>query len=284
MSDFCPAYKLFFKRLQVLLSRFKPDHFIFESKNMAMSAIFGRGISSSRVSIVNLGVDPEKFSPYNKSSYVYRTFNIPSNRKVIIYSGHMEERKGVHVIIKAAAFMVNQLHRYDIHFLIAGNKNGEESRFYHLYQNSMAQNHITFAGYRDDLAKITPCCYTGVIASTGWDSFTVSSLEMASCGLPLIVSNLQGLPETIEPDVTGFLFNTGDSLDLASKLIQVLDDPVLHRSMSNAARNRILQNFTFDYQVQKLSNTLKTVINRTLCYPDAIKLTPPSQRQICLKN
>lgn len=284
MSDFCPAYKLFFKRLQVLLSRFKPDHFIFESKNMAMSAIFGRGISSSRVSIVNLGVDPEKFSPYNKSSYVYRTFNIPSNRKVIIYSGHMEERKGVHVIIKAAAFMVNQLHRYDIHFLIAGNKNGEESRFYHLYQNSMAQNHITFAGYRDDLAKITPCCYTGVIASTGWDSFTVSSLEMASCGLPLIVSNLQGLPETIEPDVTGFLFNTGDSLDLASKLIQVLDDPVLHRSMSNAARNRILQNFTFDYQVQKLSNTLKTVINRKLCYPDAIKLTPPSQRQICLKN
>ena len=57
----------------------------------------------------------------------------------------------------------------------------------------------------DDLSRIFPCCYAGVIASTGWDSFTVSSLEMASSGLPLVVSNLQGLSESIEADVTGFL-------------------------------------------------------------------------------
>lgn len=284
MSDFSPAYILFLKKLQVLFSRSKPDHFIFESKNMAMSAIYGRGINASRVSIVNLGVDPEKYSPHNRSSYIYRTFNIPSNRKVIIYSGHMEERKGVHVIIKAAAFMVNHLHQYDVHFLIAGNKNGEESIFYHLYQNSTAQNHITFAGYRDDLARIFPCCYAGVIASTGWDSFTVSSLEMASCGLPLIVSNLQGLPESIDADVTGFLFNTGDHLDLASKIIQILNDPVLHSSMSNAARDRILQNFSFERQVQNLSNTLKTVIKRKMRgYPDSNKLLTSSKRQICQK-
>lgn len=282
MSDLCPAYKLFFKRLQVRLCRSKPDHFIFESKNMANTAIYGRGISASRVSIVKLGVDSEKYSPHNRSSYIYRIFNIPSNRRVIIYSGHMEERKGVHVIINAAAFMVNQLHRYDVHFLMAGNKKGEEARFYHLYQNTAAQNHITFAGYRDDLARIIPCCYAGVIASTGWDSFTVSSLEMASCGLPLIVSNLQGLPETIDANVTGFLFNPGDHLDLVSKIVLILDNPLLHKSMSNAARDRILRNFSLEKQVQNLSNTLKTVIKRkTGKWLHADRILTSSKVQIC---
>lgn len=284
MSDLSPAFILFLKKLQVLFNHSKPDHFIFESKNMGMSAIYGRGISPSKVSIVNLGVDPEKYSPHNRSSYIYRSFNIPSNRKVFIYSGHMEERKGVHVIIRAAAFLVNQLHRYDIHFLIAGNKDGEESRFFHLFKNSSAQNHITFAGYRDDLARIFPCCYAGIIASTGWDSFTVSSLEMASCGLPLIVSNLQGLPESIDADVTGFLFNPGDHLDLASKIIRILDDPVQHNSMSNAARDRILKNFSFEQQVHNLSNTLKTVINRKFRnHSDANKLLTCSRLPICQK-
>jgi glycosyltransferase involved in cell wall biosynthesis len=284
MSDFSPAYILFLKKLQVFCCRSKPDHFIFESKNMAMSAIYGRGISPSRVSVVNLGVDPEKYTPHNRSSYIYRIFNIPSNRRVFIYSGHMEERKGVHIIIRAAAFLVNHLHRHDVHFLIAGNRNGEESRFYHLYQNSAAQNHITFAGYRDDLTRIFPCCYAGIIASTGWDSFTVSSLEMASCGLPLIVSNLQGLPESIDADVTGFLFNAGDHLDLASKIIRILDDPVLHKSMSNAARNRILHNFSLERQVHNLSNTLKTVINRKMrSNPDINNLSTCSRLPICQK-
>lgn len=196
----------------------------------------------------------------------------------------MEERKGVDVIIRAAAYMVNQLHRYDIHFLIAGNKNGEECRFYHLYQNSNAVDHITFAGYRDDLSRIFPCCYAGVIASTGWDSFTVSSLEMASSGLPLVVSNLQGLSESIEADVTGFLFNTGDHLDLVSKLILLLDNPNLHNSMSKAARERILHNFSFEQQIVNLSNTLKTVISRKIrSKTDADKLLTSSRIPICQK-
>ncbi|NLL13124.1 MAG: glycosyltransferase family 4 protein [Fibrobacter sp.] len=284
MSDFSPAYILFLKKLQVFLSPSMPDHFIFESKSMAKSATCGRGINPSRISIVKLGVDPQKYSPQYKSSYIYRIFNIPSNRKVIIYSGHMEERKGVDVIIRAAAYMVNQLHRYDIHFLIAGNKNGEECRFYHLYQNSNAVDHITFAGYRDDLSRIFPCCYAGVIASTGWDSFTVSSLEMASSGLPLVVSNLQGLSESIEADVTGFLFNTGDHLDLVSKLILLLDNPNLHNSMSKAARERILHNFSFEQQIVNLSNTLKTVISRKIrSKTDADKLLTSSRIPICQK-
>lgn len=260
MSDICGGLKLKLKQLHVRLNKFKPDHFIFESNNMANSAINGRGISKQNISVVNLGIDTLKFCPNNESTYVNEIFQIPHNRKIIFYSGHMEERKGVHIIVKAAATLVNEMHRDDIHFLFTGNRNGEEYRFYPLYKGTNAQNYITFAGYRNDLPQIIPCCDAGVIASTGWDSFTVSSLEIAACGLPLIVSNLQGLPETIEENVTGLLFKPGDHIDLVKKICVIMDNPNLRNCMSSAARSRIVNSYTMHQQIENLSNVLKKVI------------------------
>ena len=55
----------------------------------------------------------------------------------------------------------------------------------------------------------------GVIALTGWDSFTLSSVEMAPCGFPLVVSRLQGLIETADDGGTGYLFDMDDHNALA---------------------------------------------------------------------
>ncbi len=270
MSDISSFSKLLLKKIEVSLNRYKPDHFIFESNIMARFAISGRGIPASRVSVVNLGVDTARFSPSADKSFAYSTFKIPSERQIIFYSGHMEERKGVHILLKAASTLVNHYHRNDVHFLIAGNKNGDEARFFPLFKGTTAEKHITFAGYRDDIHQIIPCCYTGVIASSGWDSFPRSALEMASCGLPLVVSNLHGLPETIENNITGFLFNTADHLDLCAKIMKLLDKQSLQKSMSYAARTRMLQKFTFQHQIDKLTGIVNTLINERKSTPECL--------------
>lgn len=261
MSDTSGKFKLMVKRVLVALNRYQPNHYIFESKMMADMAVSGRGIKSSKTSVVYLGVDTQKFQPQNFSSYAKRSFNIPPERYIVFYSGHMEERKGVNVIISAAVYLVEKLGRKDVHFLLCGNKQNQESRFFSLYKNTDAQDYITFAGYRDDLHKVMPCCHIGVIASTGWDSFTVSSLEMAACGLPLIVSNLQGLPETIQNGKTGLLFTPGNHIDLAQKIIHLVDNQQLYKDMSEAARHRILQHFTLNHQHSNLVSVVKKVLH-----------------------
>jgi len=60
-----------------------------------------------------------------------------------------------------------------------------------------------FGGYRSDLDLLQRGCYAGVIASTGWDSFARSGLEMQASGLPVLVSDLRGLREVMEHDVSG---------------------------------------------------------------------------------
>lgn len=260
MSSVNHGFRLLAKRIQVALTPYKPDLFILESEAMRETAVAGRGVPQSATRVVYNGVDEKKFKPLEDKDFVYDLFNIPRGRKVIFYSGHMEERKGVHIIVKAAVDLVMNKGRRDVHFLLLGNKHGEERRFDSLYRHTEAAEHITFGGYRKEVEKIMPCCYMGAIASTGWDSFPLSPLEMQSCGLPVIASALQGLKECIEDGVTGFSISPGAHLELSDRMMKLLSSPGLRERMSRAARHRILDKFTAARQIQNLADILRETV------------------------
>jgi glycosyltransferase involved in cell wall biosynthesis len=257
MSSCNYGLKLALKRLQVRLTPFQPDLYIFESNAMAQTAITGRGIPENKVKIIHLGVDHELFQPsIAENFYAHKSFDIPDERKIIYYSGHMESRKGVAVLIKSMMRLIDINKRSDFHLLIMGNKNNEELVYKELYLNSKASEYITFGGYRTDVHKIIPCCYLGVIPSTGWDSFTMSALEIAACGLPLIVSELQGLPETIDVGLSGLTFPVGDAKALCEQIIYLDKNPSIYEQMCKAARNRIVTKFTANQQLEYLIQTI----------------------------
>jgi len=260
MSSVTGGLRLLAKRLEIKLTRRMADHFIFESHAMARTATHGRGIPPERVSIVHLGVDPCKYAPDRRSDgYLEREFGIPRNRRVAVYSGHFEERKGVEVLVRAAAELVDRRDRRDFHLLLLGNESRHERPLLRLLEGTRARDHVTFGGYRSDVPDILPNCELGTIGSIGWDSFTMSSLEMAAAGLPLVVSDLQGLRETVEEGETGFLFPPGDHVSLADRIETILDEPERRAAMSSAARRRILDHFTRRQQVDELARLCREV-------------------------
>jgi len=261
MSTINHGIKLLLKRIQVICTIDKPDHFIFESHGMQKTATHGRGINTKATSIVRLGIDVESFSSHKDKATVYKELNIPVYRKIIFYAGHMEKRKGVDVIIKAAVTLVNKRNRDDLHFLFCGNRHGEESAFQYLYKSTPAEGYITFGGYRNDIPKLMAGCYAAVIASTGWDSFPRSSLEMAAAGLPLIVSDIAGLNETIENRQTGLLFTPGDHVDLAEKVEFLADNTEIRNAYGIRGKDRVKNDFTLDIQKNNLIRTINYVQN-----------------------
>ncbi len=263
MSGLNTGLRLLLKRIEVKLRAGTPDHYIFESQAMAETAYRGRGIPYADTSIVHLGVDENRYRPADTpSAYASEIFEIPHDRRIIYYSGHMEERKGVAVLVNAAKYLYEDLNRSDFHFLILGNREGEEQQFLDMLNESGAQEHITFGGYRNDVDQILPACYLGAIASTGWDSFTMSSLEIASCGLPLIVSRLQGLVETIEEGKTGYSFTPGNHVELAECIVEFIDNPDKQASLGGSGRRRILSQFTKQLQIDNLADVVSRMVNQ----------------------
>lgn len=257
MSSVNSGMKLLAKKLEWYLRRSAaPTFFVFESEAMRQTAVRGRGVPDEKTHVIPLGVDTDAYTPDPGSQYAHRKLGIPPNRKIIFFSGHMEERKGVRVLINAMN-RLNQLGAIDaFHLLICGNRGDESAPYEALIDGQETRDHVTFAGYRHDIARLMQSSYLGVIASTGWDSFTMSSVEMMASGLPLIVSDLQGLRETTEPNRTGFYINPGDSEALAQTILYYADNDRLYRQHSMQARERALANFSVRLQIDRLSRVL----------------------------
>ena len=256
MSSLNSGLRLLLKRLELaLLRRAKPDYFIFESRAMQNHAVFGRGIAQGRTLVVPTGVDASRFRRTPRDGeLVYERFGIPRHRRVIVYMGHLHERKGVQVLMRAAVHLAHEMHREDIHILFLGNVDDEAQRLLPHWEDAASQ--ITFGGYQSDIPALLSGCYAGCIPSTGWDSFPMSSLEMQACGLPVLASDCQGVPETIADRETGVVVPAGDAQRLAIAIARLVDDPNGRDSMARGARRRIENGFTRQHQLNNLVRCL----------------------------
>jgi len=262
ISSIMPWWKLLIKRALLRLDRHKLNLLIFESHAMAKFAILGRGVSARSVEIVPLGIDTTIFHP-KKNGYLQTSLKIPSDKKVIFYSGHMEHRKGVAVLINAAVTLLTERNRKDLFFLICGNRPGEETVFRSLYEGRGIDESISFAGYRNDIPDIIPECLCGVIPSIGWDSFPRTALEIQASGIPIIGSRLDGIPETMVDGETGYLFEPGNSSALADIISKLADDESLTKKLGGNARRRIESELSITAQRNRLLQVVSEIVAKS---------------------
>lgn len=246
-----PLHKWLAKRLQFALSRSTVSGLVFESEAMASLARHGRGIPDRVIDVVPLGVDVRAFVP-GRTGHAYSALGIPPTRRIVVYSGHCNRRKGMHVLMEAALELLATRRRTDVCFVICGNKGDESEPFEQMVRDTDAAPWVRFAGYRHDLHRIFQDAYLGVIPTVGWESYALSSVEMAASGLPVVASRLQGLAESVLDGVTGRLFEPGNAIELADHVEQLLDDTELTARLGRAARLRCETDQTIDKQRDRL--------------------------------
>jgi N-acetyl-alpha-D-glucosaminyl L-malate synthase BshA len=81
------------------------------------------------------------------------------------------------------------------------------------------------------------------------ESFGLAALEAMACEVPVVASNVGGLPEVIEDRVSGFL-HPPDALDaMTASAVAVLTDPRLHHELAQAGRLRVSTHFCAEHVV-----------------------------------
>ncbi len=101
---------------------------------------------------------------------------------------------------------------------------------------------VRFLGKQEPVEEILAITDIFLIPS-GSETFGLAALEAMSCGVPVIASNIGGLPELIVEGETGFLCPLGDIDAYAARAMQLLDNPDLQATMSVAARRRAVEEF-----------------------------------------
>jgi N-acetyl-alpha-D-glucosaminyl L-malate synthase BshA len=95
------------------------------------------------------------------------------------------------------------------------------------------------------------------------ESFGLSALEAMACGVPVVASNVGGLPELVTDGVTGFLHPPDHIAAMAESAIAILSDPALHARMAAEGARVAAERFSSDRIVPQYEAVYQQALGRS---------------------
>jgi len=80
--------------------------------------------------------------------------------------------------------------------------------------------------------------------------------------LPVVASNVGGVPELVEEDKTGYIVTPGDPLAIARRLAFILQEPEQARMMGERGRKRAEKSFSLEAMADGHLYAIRTLLNR----------------------
>ena len=93
-----------------------------------------------------------------------------------------------------------------------------------------------------------------------YETFGISVIEAMAFGIPVVATNVGGLPEVVENGVTGILVPPGDIQALADAIVYLLSNSQLRLQMGEAGKSRVLSEFTVDLVSEMTMDKYKSLL------------------------
>jgi glycosyltransferase involved in cell wall biosynthesis len=198
-----------------------------------------QGFPEEKLFYLPRGVDVERFRPGTRPSH-FRA----------LFSGALIERKGIHHLLEA-------WHRLDLkeaELWLVGAVHQETRP----YLKKFWRDNIRVIGFTPNPENYLSQSTVHVFPSQCEGSAKVT-YEAAACALPQITTREAG--DVVTDGVEGIIIQPGDVDALASAIHHLYDHPEIVERMGEAARRRVVENFTWDHFRERLLGAYETAIS-----------------------
>ncbi|BBA35198.1 GDP-mannose-dependent alpha-(1-6)-phosphatidylinositol monomannoside mannosyltransferase [Methylocaldum marinum] len=204
------------------------------------------GVRPERVICVPSAVDTGRYRPVRDEGWFRLEFGLAQDETAFGMIAQMIARKGHDVLFDALPEVLAQHPKTRV--LLFGQGPMEDELRTSVRDRGL-QSAVTFAGYRNDMARVIPCL--DLVVHPAWmEGLGVSLLEAAACAVPIVATRAGGMPEIVQDGINGRLIDPGDSAALASALVDLLNDTALRRQLGHAGRRLVLERFSVDAMVE----------------------------------
>jgi glycosyltransferase involved in cell wall biosynthesis len=218
------------------------EHFKLTEKNLALAESLGI------VRHVILSEAKNLYHDERDSSVALKGLPQSDMMPVIGFVGELREKKGLKTLLQAHT-LANK--KQPITLLIVGEvRQGEDKKYFDEFRSANPQLPITVTGYMP--SKDLPAYYALMdilVHPSLRDGLPNAVLEAMACEKAIVATGVGGVPEAIKDGETGAIVPAKDAEALSQTILHLLEDPSLRSRLGKAARQKIIQDFTLEKEL-----------------------------------
>lgn len=265
--------KSFFKNIKVVLHRrqdtrhkwYAKWHYKLADITLTVSKVVKNNLikyenaPSNKVQVLYNAFDIAKFEQEINCNDIIKEYGL-ENKFVIGTVGAIVslEGKGQQYLIEA----VSKLRKYypNIVGLIVGDGAGKKLQQDYARQLGV-DDIVKFTGYQSDVPKFLKVMNIFCLLSCGSEGFGNVNLEAEFLKIPVITTNIGGIPETIIDGVTGFLIEPRNVDMIVSNVKKLIEDKEFAKNMGIAGNKFVKETFSKQKFVENLTNIYESILN-----------------------
>jgi glycosyltransferase involved in cell wall biosynthesis len=218
--------------------------------------------SYRRIAIDRGGMPPGRVFVVRSGPSVERLKIVPADerlkcgrRYLVGYVGVMGKQEGIDYLLRAAHHIVQGLGRSDVHFGLVGNGTSLEEMKAYAAELGIA-GYVTFTGRVPDcdllaMLNTADVCVNPDVANEMNDKSTMNKvMEYMALGKPIVQFDLA--EGRVSAQEASLYAKRNDAVDLAARIVELLDDPARRLRMGDFGRRRVMEELEWRYEVPKL--------------------------------
>jgi len=214
--------------------------------------------------------------PYNLTpAPLKKEFRLPEDAKLVGAVGRIDSWKGYEYFLESAVIIKKQY--TDVFFFIIGDvdqRNREGRAYFDMLKRLAAelnlQGRLFLTGFREDILKVIKALDILVVPSIVikkyrgevTEGFGRVAIEAMAVGVPVVASNIGGLPEIVEDDVSGILVPPGNSKAIANAVLSILMDKSKATALGEGGRKRVEAFFTIQQNEEKIAKIYLSILEK----------------------
>ena len=213
----------------------------------------GRNRSDTQVHRIYHGLDTDLFNPDRRAEHS------PDETPTILSVGRLVEKKGFDYLVRACAILRDR--GVNFHCRIVGGADKYAETIQRLITELHLEDRVSLPGavtqeelraiYQNGALFALPCL---VVDNGDRDGIPNVLVEAMAMEMPVISTDISGIPELIEHQVNGLLVPEKNAQAMADAIESLLNDPVLRQRLGKSARETVCREFNSRHTTVALKN------------------------------
>ncbi len=200
-------------------------------------------------------VNTNEFSPKKRNNSLRSQF-ASENEKIICHISNFRPVKRATDIIEIFSLVQKKI---PSKLLLVGD-GPDYSKCETLARSLNISDKVIFLGKQNSVSELLAISDLFLLTSST-ESFGLSALEAMACGVPVVCTNIGGLPEVVKHKINGLLVNVGDILQFSSAVEEILTNTNLYKTMSQNSLDIVNENFRSDIITKQYEDFYMEIID-----------------------